>query len=51
MIGAGARAFLRKPYSAEQILQHTRAVLDRKKGEEKRGPRERRAPRSGPTLQ
>ena len=29
---AGASAFLRKPYSAEQILQHARSVLDDGKG-------------------
>jgi CheY-like chemotaxis protein len=28
MLGAGAKAVLRKPYSAEEILRHTRAVLD-----------------------
>ncbi len=53
MLGAGAKAFLRKPYSAEEILRHTREVLDR-------APPRRARPRNGdvrgrrrkdPTLQ
>jgi two-component system CheB/CheR fusion protein len=63
MMGAGARAFLRKPYSAEEILQHARAVLDRgkrdgpaeapaAKRDAGRGERGRKSKeRPGPTLQ
>jgi two-component system CheB/CheR fusion protein len=45
MIGAGARAFLRKPYSAEQILQQARAVLDR--GKREANPGEKPAEEAG----
>jgi DNA-binding response OmpR family regulator len=43
---AGAKAFLHKPYSAEEILRVTRAVLDRETPGPAPAPTERE-----PTLQ
>jgi two-component system CheB/CheR fusion protein len=53
MLGAGAKAVLRKPYSAEEILRHTRAVLDEvpPKAPRQRDRKGKSAPRRGTTPQ
>jgi len=51
MLGAGAKAVLRKPYSAEEILRHTREVLDKvpPKAPRRQGRKGKSAPRRGTT--
>jgi CheY-like chemotaxis protein len=53
MLGAGAKAVLRKPYSAEEILRHTRAVLDEipPKASRRQERKGKSAPRRGKTPQ
>ncbi len=53
MLGAGAKAVLRKPYSAEEILRHTREVLDKvpPKAPRRQGRKGKSAPRKGTTPQ